>query len=168
MAKSENDGSIPVTTATPASKLSTEKLFGLLGGELDLFGQIGLGMGASNRAKELVLKGLLYELIQEQHSLPNTVTRKKGRPKSNLPNKDVRRAAALLGADDLLRERRGKGAPTQKAALEMAQQIDKILCENDQNRVSLFGNTTEFKTFQDSVSKGLRELGKDGERFLKK
>ena len=37
-----------------------------LDGERDLFAEIGLGLGASLRAKELVLKGLFAE-VYEQH-----------------------------------------------------------------------------------------------------
>jgi hypothetical protein len=167
--KTDKTDKIPTATlATSEGEIDSPKLQGLLGGELDFWGMIGLGLGASPRAKELILKGVLYEYDEQLQMLADKLKRGRGRPKKSFPNIDVKRAAAVLGADDLWRAKRGKGAPTQKAAIELAQQIDEILCEAEPGREPLFGNMTELKTWQDSVSKGLRELGEDGKGFLKK
>jgi hypothetical protein len=155
-------------TATWKGEVESQKPVGLLGGELDVFGIIGLGLGASPRAKELILKGLLFEFAEQEKVLTGKQKRSKGRPRKDFPKIDIERGAAVLGADDLWRDKTGKGLPTQKAAIELAQQIDRILCKNDSARKPLFGTMTEFKRVQDSVSKGLREIGLDAERFLKK
>ena len=166
MARDKTDKTPAATLATTATQKVEEeslKLVGLLGGELDLFGIIGLGLGASDRAKELVLKGLLAELAERIRQLKPT----RGRPRKGTLNIDLERAAAVLGADKFLRDTRGRSARTQKEAIEIAIQIDQILFDERVRDKRLFGNA-ETKTFQDSVSKGLRDIGEDGKRFLKK
>lgn len=156
------------TSATPEGEIDSPKLQGLLEGELDFWGVIGLGLGASPRAKELILKGVLYEYDEQLKILADNLKRGKGRPRKPYLNIDIERAAAVLGADDFWRDKFGCGAPTIKVAIEVAKRIDEILCQVEPGRKPLFGTMTEFKTWQDSVSKGLRELGEDGKRFLKK
>lgn len=148
------------TTATP--QVDCDKLLGLSGGELDIFSILGLGFGASERAKELVLKGLLAE---QMNILEARAKRGRGRPRKDFLNRDIERAAAVLGADDLWRDSTGEGAPTQKAAIELAIQIDAILVKAGEREAHLFG--TSFARLQTSVSKGLAELGA-AIRFSKK
>jgi hypothetical protein len=167
--KTDKTDKIPTATlATSEGKIDNPKLQGLLGGELDFWGMIGLGLGASPRAKELILKGVLYEYDEQLKMLADNLKRGKGRPRKPYLNIDIERAAAVLGADDLCRDKFGYGAPTIKDAIQVAKWIDEILCKAEPGRKPLFGTMTEFKTWQDSVSKGLRELGEDGKRFLKK
>jgi hypothetical protein len=153
------------TTATPKGEVESRKpLVGLLGGELDLFAAVGLGLGASDRARVLVLKGLAAELDELICQMKPT----RGRPRKDTWNIDVERAAAVLSADKLLREKFDRGARTQKEAIEIAMEIDRILFEGGARDRRLFdGKMVVFKRFQDSVSKGLRGIGEDGERFLK-
>ncbi len=171
MYKDKADAPLAATLATTApqkGKLENrEPLVGLLGGELDLFALVGLGLGASGRAKELVLKGLLAELDERLKLLKEEQKRGRGRPKKDLPNIDIERAAAILGADDLWLNLTGKHAPTQKAALGLACQIDDILFQSGNRTRRLFGGTTTEKSFQDSISRGLRKIGEAGAHFLK-
>jgi len=156
------------TTATREAEAKSREAVGLLGGELDAFAALGLGLGASDRAKELILRGLLAEL---ERLARMDAQRKpgRGRPRKDFPNIDIERAAAVLGADDFLRERFGRGAETQKEAIELAMQFDQLLYERGARDRHIFSGTmTTFKRLQDSVSLGLRELGEAGERFLKK
>lgn len=125
---------------------------------------VGLGLGASDRAKVLVLKGLAAELGELICQLKPT----RGRPRKDTWNIDVERAAAVLSADKLLQEKFGRGARTQKEAIEIAIQIDRILFEGGARDRRLFdGNMVAFKRFQDSVSKGLSCIDEHGKRFLK-
>ncbi len=179
MVKSRNDRGTPATPATSATTREDGEV-GLLGLEPDLFASLGLGLGGSERAKALVLKGLLSERMAEIEKQLADMKPTRGRPNGG-PSLDARRAAAVLGADDFYRNRLGKPAPTQKAAIELAIQIDRLLSERDRGvieagkvplpkhkqHMSLFGNMTTFARLQTSVSKGLRELGQEG-RFSKK
>ena len=108
-----------------------------LDGERDLFAEIGLGLGASLRAKELVLKGLFAE-VYEQH-LADAAEEKqgRGRPKKEI-FVDVERAAATLAADDFWRGKIGKGLLTQKDATHLAKEIEKILIESGRLRSGPF------------------------------
>lgn len=166
MGQDKSDESPDATTATQKGEVESRKpSVGLLGGELDLFAVVGLGLGASDRAKVLVLKGLEAEL-RELICQPKPF---RGRPRKDTSNIDVERAAAVLSADKFLRDKFGRGARTQKEAIEVAIQIDRILCEGGARNQRLFDdNMVAFKRFQDSVSVGLRGIGEDGERFLKK
>ena len=139
---------------------------GLLGGELDFWGKIGLGMGASPRARELIVKGMLFEKYHEIERKLSELKRKPGRPKEFI-SIDVRRASAVLGAAELALERNPEIALTQKAAIEIAQQIDKILVEAGERESALFDDMTTFARIQTSVSRGLSELDETG-KFSKK
>jgi hypothetical protein len=137
-----------------------------LDGERDLFAEIGLGLGASLRAKELVLKGLLAE-IYEQH-LADAADEKRGRGRPNKETSvDIERAAAALAADDLWRDKTGKGCFTQQDAIDLAKQIEKILFESEHRQSRLFAKTTSESRLTTSVSKGIGILGERG-RFSKK
>lgn len=168
--KSKNDGSTPATIATTATReAESPEPVGLLGGEPDVFAWLGLGLGASERAKELVVKGLLAELDERLANLDVQRKQGKGRPRKDYPNIDIERAAAVLGADDFLREKFGRAANTQREAIELAIQFDQLLYERGaRDRLIFGGSMTSFKRLQTSVSNGLRELGPRGERFSKK
>jgi hypothetical protein len=164
--KTDKTDKTPVaTTAIRKDEVESRKpLVGLLGDELDLFAAVGLGHGASDRAKSLVLKGLESELSELRRQLKPT----RGRPRKEFPNIDIERAAAVLGAADLWRDEMGEGPPTQKAAIELAIQIDTILVKAAVRSAPLFGGEmTTFPRLQNSVSKGLANLG-ETRRFSKK
>ena len=140
-----------------------------LDSERDLFAKIGLGLGASLRAKELVLKGLLAE-VYEQHlaDAADAAEEKqgRGRPKKEI-FVDVERAAAALAADDFWRDKTGKGLLSQKDAPQLAKDIEKILIESGRLRSGPFTKPPADGTLATSVSKGIDILGERG-RFSKK
>ena len=137
-----------------------------LDGERDLFAEIGLGLGASLRAKELVLKGLLAE-IYEQHLADATGQRRgRGRPTKET-SVDIERAAAALAADDFWRDKTGKGCLNQQDAIDLANQIEGILFESGHLQSRLFAKTTSESRLTTSVSEGIGLLGERG-RFSKK
>jgi hypothetical protein len=127
---------------------------------------MGLGLGASPEAKRLLLIGLFTERLTDIEKQLAKLKPERGRPKSET-SIDVKRAAAVLGANDLWRETTGRDAPTQKAAIELAVEIDVLLCGRDESRKPIFGNMTSMKRWQDSVSNGLREMGDAGAVFIK-
>ena len=133
----------------------------------DPLAEIGLGLGATPEARRLVMLGILSERAADLDRQLAELKPKRGRPKGGL-SIDFLRAAAVLGADEFFRDRTGQGAPTQKAAIELAVQIDQILYETGERKRPLFGQANQMKRWQDSVSKGLRELGSEGQKFLKK
>lgn len=130
---------------------------------------LGLGLGASHDARRYAMLGYIAE---RQAELEKRLAEMKpqpsrGRPRKQFPAIDEERAAAVLGADDLWREKTGTGAPSQRAAIETAQQIDKILVGAGLREKSLFPNTTTFSRLETSVSKGLHNLNQV-DRFSKK
>jgi hypothetical protein len=173
--KSKNEGSIPATIATTATREAEgPKPAGLLGGEPDVFAGLGLGLGASPEARRLVLLGLVSERMAEIDRRLAGLKPGRGRPTADVTI-DMKRAAAVLAADDLWRDKTGKGLPSQKAAVHLAVQLEGVLEEVGKREECLFGNgdlarvkPEEMKRWQTSVSKGLRELGLRGERFSKK
>lgn len=137
-----------------------------LDGERDLFAEIGLGLGASLRAKELVLKGLFAE-VYEQHLADAAGERRgRGRPIKET-SIDIQRAAAALAADDFWREKTGKGCLNQQDAIHLAREIEKILIESGRLRSGPFTKPPVGATQATSVSKGIGILGERG-RFSKK
>lgn len=131
----------------------------------DLFESLGLGIGASERAKQLVLKGLIAELDEK---IPAAKKRGKGRPSKIGCNIDMERAAAVLGADDLWRDKTDGGSTTQLQAIWTATKIDEILVNAGIRQKRLFGDMVTQGRLQDSVSKGLKELKEGADRFSKK
>lgn len=175
MAKNKFGGHPPATIAISATPMKVRALLDAM--EAEANGEewetdpcnplMGVGFGASPEAKRFMLLGYYSEQIRILDQKLAQMKQGKGRPKANITI-DIKRAAAVLGADDLYRDTTGSGALTQKAAIDLAAQIDKILCDNGKRGKPLFGQMTTMKRWQDSVSKGLRELGIEGERFLKK
>lgn len=167
----------PATTATSATPKKVRGLLDVIEAEAkgeawvldesDPLAIVGLGLGATPEARRLVLLGLYSERIAALEKKLAELKPKRGAPKKAM-SINVKRAAAVLGADDFLRRQRGSGAATQTEAIEVAVQIDAILCDAGERDKPLFGQANQMKSWQDSVSKGLREIGKEGERFLKK
>ena len=177
MPESENDEVPPATTATSATPRTVRGLLDVVEAEANgeawsldsnvTLAWIGLGHGASDEARELVLLGLAHRLATERAKKLAQIKPQRGAPKKVLTI-NMQRAAAVLGADDLLRDKFGKSAATQIDAIWMAIQIDAILCRSDENRQPLFSNMTSLPGIQTSVSKGLKELSYSGKRFSKK
>lgn len=177
MPKNKNETGTPETTATSVAPKKVRGLLGLNAAELngeawvldesDPLAGIGLGLGASPEAKRLVLLGLFYEHTAEIDKKLTDLKPQKGAPKKEF-SIDVKRAAAVLSADDFVKCKTGTGVATQKEAIEVATQIDKILCDAGERDKPWFSSMTSMKSIQNSVSAGLSELGPQGERFLKK
>jgi len=168
----KTDKSLVVTSPTP------KKVAGLLdavvaeanGEEWEYDGAVSdsfTALATSQRKQELITKGELFEIWLDMEMRLKKLKPGKGRPKKGFLSIDVERAAAVLGADDLWRNITGKGAPTQKAAMETAAQIDEGLVEHGLRCKPLFDNMTSLPTLQNSVSRGLKALGIGDGRFTK-
>ena len=79
----------------------------------------------------------------------------------------VKRAGAVLGADDLYRDKKGESFSKQIDAINFAIEIEKVLYEHGHLEERLFDPMTTIKRFQYSVSAGLQELPEHSDRFLK-
>jgi hypothetical protein len=190
--KNDKSDKTPATSATSATQETG--LTGLLGGSIDPddpLALVGLGVGATQRAKDLVLKGLeverqeeltaffekeLAKLVVEKSALKERATSldkflalksgTKGRPRKGWLTLDVKRAAAIIDAANLYFQRFQKKIETQEKAIEIALQIDKILVENGNREEGLF--LSAMPAIRNSVSKGLKELSEEKDRFIKK
>ena len=109
----------------------------------------------------------LAEKIADLNELLGARTGGRGRPSKGWLTIDVKRANAVLGADDLYREKRGKSFSRHIDAINFAIKIEKALFENGHLEERLFDPMTSTKRFQDSVSAGLQKLLEHGNRFLK-
>ena len=188
--KSDKGAATSATSATPEEALTS--LLGVPIDPDDSLAFVGLGLGATDRAKELVLKGLEYEQRQELHAflqaelsrldaemaeldgrradldrLVGGRTSGRGRPSKGWFNIDVKRASAILAADDFYYEKKGEHFSSQIDAIHFAIEIEKILFTHGQIEDRLFDPMTSIKTFQDSVSAGLQKLPEPRDRFLK-
>ena len=191
--KSDKSDKTPATSATSATQ--DAGLTGLLGGPIDPndpLAFVGLGVGATQRAKDLVLLGLEYEKqLSLQAFIEGEITRLdansaflgekiadldellgarvsgRGRPRKGRLTIDVKRAGAVLGADDLYCDKFGKSFSRQLDAINFATEIEKILFQNGHLEDRLFASTITTKRFQDSVSRGLQEFPEYRDRFLK-
>ena len=190
--KNDKSDKTPATSATSATQETG--LTGLLSGSIDpdeLLALVGLGVGATQRAKDLVLKGLeverqeeltaffekeLAKLVVEKSALKERATSldkflalksgTKGRPRKGWLTLDVKRAAAIIDAANLYFQRFQKKIETQEKAIEIALQIDKILVENGNREEGLF--LSAMPAIRNSVSKGLKELSEEKDRFIEK
>ena len=191
--KSDKSDKTPATSATSATQ--DAGLIGLLGGPIDPndpLAFVGLGIGATQRAKDLVLLGLEYEKqLSLQAFIEGEITRLdaesgvlakkradldellgarasgRGRPRKGRLTIDVKRAGAVLGADDLYRDKKGESLSRQIDAINFAIEIEKVLFEHGHLEERLFDPMTTIKRFQDSVSTGLQEFPEHSDRFLK-
>jgi hypothetical protein len=170
----DDTGNTPTATNTP------RKVRGLLdvvdaeaNGEAwvlddsDPLAGIGLGLGATPEAQRLVMLGLLSEREAELDRRLAELKRGKGRPREPI-SIDEKRAEAVLGAAKFAKERCGQTGITQIEAINIAGQIDKILCSVGVRDKRLFSNYSSSATIQNSVSKGLRLLQVDLKEFMKK
>lgn len=123
---------------------------------------IGLGLGASERARELAFKGLVSELGHQFDALMEEFKPKRGNPGVDV-SIDVRRAETLLSLHKNIAKRRMKT----RALIELARQVEDILIrEGELDRdARLFGPTTETSTLEKSASAGLKSLGLSARTF---
>ena len=191
--KSEKSDKTPATSATSATQEAA--LNSLLGGSIDSddpLAFVGLGVDATQRAKDLVLKGLeverqealkafleneLAELAVKKVALTAEMTGMdkllgsktggKGRPTKGWLTIDVERAAAVIDVADWYFQRFDKKIASQEKAIGIALQFDAILVKNGDRERSLFIHT-DMRGIRNSVSKGLKELHNEKDRFIKK
>jgi hypothetical protein len=191
--KNDKSDKRPATSATSATQeVGRTGLLSSAATTNDPLAIVGLGLGATDRARELVLKGLEYEQQQELQAFLQTElsrldvemaelngrhadldklvggrTGGRGRPPKGWFNIDVKRAGTILAADDFYYEKKGKNFSSQIDAIHFAIEIEKILFKHGQIEDRLFDPMTSIKTFQDSVSAGLQKLPEYRDRFLK-
>ena len=190
--KNDKSDKTPATSATSATQEAG--LTGLLGGLIDTndpLALVGLGIGATQRAKDLVLKGLeverqeeltafveneLAKLAAEETALSEDKAKlakffglkngKKGRPVKGWLTIDVERAAAVIDAAEWYFQRFQKKIETQEKAIEIAMQFDKIFVESGNRETELFFSA--MPAIRNSVSKGLKEFPEEKDRFIEK
>ena len=190
--KNDKSDKNPATSATSATQETA--LTGLLGGSIDTndpLALVGLGVGATQRAKDLVLKGLEFErqeeltafienelaklaadetaLSERLKSVDKLLESKsggKGRPTKGWLTLDVERAAAIIDVASMYFERFNRKISSQEKAIDMAMQIDAILVKhgNRSNRLFLAG----MPAIRNSVSNGLKEFPEEKDRFIEK
>ena len=191
----KNDKSDKAAATSATSATQGEGLTSLLGGSIDPndpLALVGLGVGATQRAKDLVLKGLEVErqealmvflenkytkLAAEEAALAAKMadldkfygsrTGGKGRPTKGWLTIDVERAAAVIDAADFYFQGSDKKISSQEKAIEIAVQIDAILVKSGDRERSLFLHT-DIRGIRNSVSKGLKEFPDEKDRFIKK
>jgi len=191
----KNDKSDKAAATSATSATQGEGLTSLLGGSIDPndpLAFVGLGVGATQRAKDLVLKGLEAErqealmaflenkytkLAAEEAALAAKMadfdkfygsrTGGKGRPTKGWLTIDVERAAAVIDAADFYFQGSDKKISSQEKAIEIAVQIDAILVKSGDRERSLFLHT-DIRGIRNSVSKGLKEFPDEKDRFIKK
>ena len=185
----------PATSATSATSATQEKgLTGLLGGSIDTnapLALVGLGVGATQRAKNLALKGLEFErqeeltafienelaklaadetaLSERLKSVDKLLESKsggKGRPAKGWLTLDVERAAAIIDAASMYFERFNRKISSQEKAIDMAMQIDAILVKHGNRNKRLF--RAGMSAIRNSVSKGLKKFPEEKDRFIEK
>lgn len=187
--KSDKSGKGPATSATQETGLT-----GLLDGTIapnDPLALVGLGVGATQRAKNLVLKGLEVERQQELNAFVENKLAKlaadqtalnerrksldkllgsksgaKGRPTKGWFTLDVERAAAIIDAASWYFQRFGKKIDTQERAIEIALQFDEIFVDIGVRNKRLF--PVGMPAIRNSVSIGLKEFPEEKERFIEK
>jgi hypothetical protein len=188
--KSDKHAATSATSATQEAGLTS--LLGVTMDPDDPLAFVGLGLGATQRARDLVLKGLEFERQEELKAfieseisrldaecaalaekradldeLLGAQTGGRGRPSKGWLTIDVKRAAAVLSVDDIYRNKKGKSFSRQIDAINSAIKIEKVLFERGLLEERLFDPMTSTKRFQDSVSAGLQELPEHSGRFLK-
>ena len=152
---------------------------------------VGLGLGATDRAKELVLKGLEFERQEELKSFIESEisrlsadgaalaekqadleeffgarTSGRGRPTKGWLTLDVKQAAAVIDAADLYYQRFGKKMSSQEHAIEFAMALNRALVDQGLRERELF--VSGMSAIRNSVSKGLKEFPDDKNRFIEK
>ena len=151
--KGDESAKAPDSSATSANEERGKA--SLLGGTIDSkdpLAFVGLGLGATQRAKDLVLLGLEYEKqlslqafiegeisrldaesaalakkIANLDELLGTHVGGRGRPRKGWLTMDVKRAGAVLSADDLYRSKKGESFSRQIDAFNFAIKIESRL-----------------------------------------
>lgn len=190
--KSDETGKAPTSSATSAKEERGKA--GLLGGTIDSkdpLAFVGLGLGATQRAKDLILKGLEFErqeelkafmkdeiakLAAEEVALNEELKRldkllgsksgTKGRPTKGWLTIDIERAAAVIDAADLYFERFNRKISSQEKAIDIAIQIDAILVKHGNRNKRLFW--VAMPAIRNSVSKGLKAFPEEKDSFIEK
>jgi len=190
--KNDKSDKNPATSATSATQETA--LTGLLGGSIDTndpLALVGLGVGATQRAKDLVLKGLEFERQEELNAFIENELAKlaadetalnerlksldkllgsksggKGRPTKGWLTLDVERAAAIIDAASMYFERFNRKISSQEKAIDMAMQIDAILVKHGSRNKRLF--RAGISAIRNSVSKGLKEFPEGKDHFIEK
>ena len=190
--KSDKSGKAPASSTASAEQEAG--LTGLLGGTIDSkdsLALVGLGVGATQRAKDLVLKGLeverqeeltafvenklaklaadetaLNERLKSLDKLLGSKSGGKGRPTKGWLTLDVERAAAIIDAASMYFERSNRKISSQEKAIDMAMQIDAILVKHGNRSNRLF--RVAMPAIRNSVSNGLKEFPEEKDRFIEK
>jgi hypothetical protein len=190
--KNDKSDKNPATSATSATQETA--LTGLLGGSIDTndpLALVGLGVGATQRAKDLVLKSLEFERQEELNAFIENELAKlaadetalnerlksldkllgsksggKGRPTKGWLTLDVERAAAIIDAASMFFERFNRKISSQEKAIDMAMQIDAILVKHGSRNKRLF--RAGISAIRNSVSKGLKEFPEEKDHFIEK
>ena len=190
--KNDKSDKNPATSATSATQETA--LTGLLGGSIDTndpLALVGLGVGATQRAKDLVLKSLEFERQEELNAFIENELAKlaadetalnerlksldkllgsksggKGRPTKGWLTLDVERAAAIIDAASMFFERFNRKISSQEKAIDMAMQIDAILVKHGSRNKKLF--RAGMSAIRNSVSKGLKEFPEEKDHFIEK
>ena len=190
--KDKRSSTAPISSTTFNGKEAG--LTGLLGGTIDPndpLALVGLGVGATQRAKDFVLKGLEVErqeeltvlienelaklaadeiaLSERRKSLDKLLGSKsggKGRPTKGWLTIDVERAAAIIDAASMYFEKFNRKISSQEKAIDMAMQIDAILVKHGSRNKRLF--RAGMSAIRNSVSKGLKEFPEEKDHFIEK
>ena len=123
----------------------------------DFFRELGM-TNATDRAKELVLRGYLAELDERIAAHTAAQRRGRGAPKKQF-SIDLVRADRVLGVADMLSR---KGIPTQTARslIDVAVQVEDILASLGLTDTPCFRRCS-LQTLEKSVGRGLAEVGVD-------
>ena len=190
--KGKRSSTAPISSTTFNGKEAG--LTGLLGGTIDPNDPralVGLGVGATQRAKDFILKGLEVErqeeltvlienelaklaadeiaLSERRKSLDKLLGSKsggKGRPTKGWLTIDVERAAAIIDAASMYFEKFNRKISSQEKAIDMAMQIDAILVKHGSRNKRLF--RAGMSAIRNSVSKGLKEFPEEKDHFIEK
>ncbi|WP_306131334.1 hypothetical protein [Roseivivax marinus] len=124
---------------------------------------IGLGLGASERARELVLKGLILEMREDVDKRLAAFRRGRGQPPKAISHDELR-AAKIMSLRDVI------GARTVSDAIQLAKQVETILVENGflSDGARLFSHMTSEPSLVQSVSRGFRSLGTNAREVFEK
>ena len=187
--KSNKDAATSATSATQEVELTS--LLGVPIDPDDPLAFVGLGLGATQRAKDLVLKGLQFERQEELESFIESEisrlnaeraalaekradldkflgvrTSGRGRPTKGWLTLNVKQGAAVIDAADLYYQRFGKKMSSQEHAIEFAMALNRALVDQGLRERELF--ISAMPAIRNSVSKGLKKFPDEKNRFIEK
>lgn len=187
--KSDKDAATSATSATQEVELTS--LLGVPIDPDDPLAFVGLGLGATQRAKDLVLKGLQFERQEELESFIECEisrlnaeraalaekradldkflgarTSGRGRPTKGWLTLNVKQGAAVIDAADLYYQRFGKKMSSQEHAIEFAMALNRALVDQGLRERELF--ISAMPAIRNSVSKGLKKFPDEKNRFIEK